>query len=47
LSFIQEGQIDEKDKNIILSSLFRPANAGIIKDESSVTVADIVMPFKK
>jgi len=47
LSFVNEGQIDENDKNLILSSLFRPSNIGIIKDESSVTVADIITAFKK
>lgn len=47
LSFVNEGQIDEKDKKLILSSLFRPSNIGIIKDESSVTVADIITAFKK
>jgi hypothetical protein len=47
LSFVNEGQIDENDKNLILSSLFRPSNIGIIKDESSVTVTDIMMAFKK
>lgn len=47
LSFVKEGQIEETDKNLILSSLFRPSNIGIIQDESSVTVADIVTAFKK
>ncbi|MDD3855207.1 DUF6161 domain-containing protein [Sulfurimonas sp.] len=48
LSFINEGQINnENAKNLILSSLFRPSNIGIIKDESSVTVADIITAFKK
>ncbi|PRN00713.1 DUF6161 domain-containing protein [Aliarcobacter cryaerophilus] len=47
LSFVNEGQINENDKNIILSSLFRPSNIGIINDESSVTVADIITAFKK
>ena len=47
LSFVNEGQINEDDKNLILSSLFRPSNIGIINDESSVTVADIITAFKK
>lgn len=48
LSFVQEGQLkDEKDKQLVLSPLFRPSNIGIIQDESSVTVADIVTAFKK
>ena len=47
LSFVQEGKIEEKDKQLILTSLFRPSNIGIIKDESSVTVTDIITTFKK
>ena len=47
LSFVKEGQIEENDKNLILSSLFRPSNIGIIQDESSVTVSDIITAFKK
>lgn len=47
LSFVNEGQINENDKNLILSSLFRPSNIGIINDESSVTVTDIITAFKK
>jgi len=47
LSFIQEGHgLEEKDKQLIMSSLFRPSNIGIIQDESSVTVADIVSSLK-
>lgn len=49
LSFVQKGQLDDEkeDKKLILSSLFRPSNIGIIQDESSVTVADIITAFKK
>jgi hypothetical protein len=47
LSFVNEGQIDKDDKNLILSSLFRPSNIGIINDESSVTVTDIITALKK
>lgn len=47
LSFIQEGEIEEKDKELILSSLFRQSNIGIIKDESSVTITDIISAVKK
>lgn len=47
LSFIQEGKIEESDKQYILTSLFRSSNIGIIKDESSVTVADMISAFKK
>lgn len=47
LAFVKETEVKEKDKELILSSLFRPSNIGIIKDESSVTVTDIIMAFKK
>ena len=48
LSLIQEGaSYDEKDKKVILDNIFRPTNFGIIKDESSVTVTDIISSFKK
>lgn len=48
LSFIQEGLgLQENDKQLIMSSIFRPSNTGIIKDESSITVADIITSIKK
>lgn len=47
LAFVKETEVKEKDKELILSSLFRPSNIGIIKDESSVTVTDIITAFKK
>jgi hypothetical protein len=49
LSFIENGQLQnlQEDKKLILSSLFRPSNIGIIQDESSVTVTDIITAFKK
>ena len=49
LSFVQKGQLDDEkeDKKLILSSLFRPSNIGIIQDESSVTITDIITAFKK
>lgn len=47
LSFIKEGQaLNDKEREMILPSLFRPSNIGIIKDESSITVADIVSSLK-
>jgi hypothetical protein len=36
-----------KDGKVILDNIFRQTNHGIIKDETSVTVADIVSSFKK
>ncbi|MBP7769858.1 MAG: hypothetical protein KA055_01900 [Aliarcobacter sp.] len=48
LAFVKEGELkDENDKNLVLSPLFRPSNIGIIQDESSVTVSDIITAFKK
>ena len=47
LAFVKETEVKEKDKELILSSLFRPSNIGIIQDESSVTVTDIITAFKK
>ncbi len=48
LSLIKEGSgYDENDKKVILDNIFRPTNHGIIKDESSVTVTDIISSFKK
>lgn len=47
LAFVKETEIKKEDKELILSSLFRPSNIGIIQDESSVTVTDIITAFKK
>jgi len=48
LAFINEGHgLEENDKQLIMTSLFRPSNIGIIKDESSIMVADIITAFKK
>jgi len=47
LALLKEGsgyEID--DKKVILDNIFRPTNFGIIKDETSVTIADIVSSFK-
>lgn len=47
LAFIEQGQgLEENDKQVILSSLFRPSNIGIIKDESSISVGDIISSLK-
>ena len=49
LAFVKEGELKDgnEDKKLILSSLFRPSSIGIIQDESSVTVTDIITAFKK
>lgn len=47
LAFIEQGNgLEENDKQVILSSLFRPSNIGIIKDESSISVGDIISSLK-
>ncbi len=47
LALIKEGSgYDENDKKVILDNIFRPTNFGIIKDESSVTIADVVSSLK-
>lgn len=48
LSLLKEGSgFDEKDKKVMLDNIFRPTNFGIIKDESSVTITDIISSFRK
>ncbi len=48
LVLLEDGKgFEESDKKVILDNIFRQTNHGIIKDETSVTVADIVSSFKK
>ena len=48
LSLIKDGNgYDENDKKVILDNIFRPTNFGIIKDETSLTIADVISSFKK
>ena len=48
LSLMKEGNtLTENDKRIMIESIFRSTNHGIVKDESSVTVTDIISSFKK
>ncbi|RXJ67384.1 hypothetical protein CRV08_10675 [Halarcobacter ebronensis] len=48
IALMQEGNtIKDDDKHIMIESIFRQTNHGIIKDESSVTVTDIISSFKK
>ena len=48
LSLMKEGNaVSENDKKIMIESIFRTTNHGIVKDESSVTVTDIISSFKK
>ena len=48
ISLMQEGNtITDDDKHIMIQSIFRQTNHGIIKDENSVTVTDIISSFKK
>lgn len=48
LALLKEGSgFSDDDKKVILDNIFRPTNHGIIKDESSVTVTDIISSLKK
>lgn len=48
LVLLEDGKgFEENDRKVILDNIFRQTNHGIITDETSVTVADIVSSFKK
>ena len=48
IALMQEGNtIKDDDKHIMIESIFRQTNHGIIKDETSVTVTDVISSFKK
>lgn len=48
LSLLKEGSgFEADDKKVMLDNIFRPTNFGIIKDETSVTIADILSSLKK
>lgn len=48
LVLLEDGKgFKEGDRKVILDNIFRQTNHGIITDETSVTVADIVSSFKK
>ena len=48
LALIKEASgYDENDKKVILDNIFRPTNFGIIKDETNVTLTDVISSFKK
>jgi hypothetical protein len=48
LSLLKEGSgFEPNDKKVMLDNIFRPTNFGIIKDETSVTIADILSSLKK
>ncbi|CAM4008408.1 DUF6161 domain-containing protein [Arcobacter cloacae] len=48
LVLLEDGKgFQETDRKVILDNIFRQTNHGIIKDETSVTVADIVSSFKR
>jgi len=47
LVLLEDGKgFEEDDRKVILDNIFRQTNHGVIKDETSVTVADIVSSFK-
>ncbi|WP_294875972.1 MULTISPECIES: hypothetical protein [unclassified Sulfurospirillum] len=44
---MQEGKgFEQDDKKVILDNVFRPTNHGIIKDEASITISDILSALK-
>lgn len=48
LVLLEDGKgFEENDRKVILDNIFRQTNHGIIKDETSVTMADLVSSFKK
>ncbi len=48
LSLLKEGSgFEADDKKVMLDNIFRPTNFGIIKDETSFTIADILSSLKK
>jgi hypothetical protein len=48
LSLLKEGESFEKeDKKVMLDNIFRPTNFGIISDETSVTLTDVISSLKK
>ena len=48
LILLEDGTgFEEKDRKVILDNVFRQTNHGIITDETSVTIADIVSSFKR
>lgn len=47
LALTKEGQgLSDNDKQLVLQSLFRPINFGIIKDESNFSLIDLLNSFK-
>lgn len=47
LALMQEGKgFEQDDKKVILDNIFRPTNHGIIKDEASITITDILSALK-
>lgn len=47
LALTEEGKgFEQDDKKVILDNIFRPTNHGIIKDEASITISDILSALK-
>ncbi len=47
LALMQEGKgFEQDDRKVILDNVFRPTNHGIIKDEASITLTDILSALK-
>lgn len=48
LALIKEGGgLEENDRKLILEAIFRPSTNGLIKDETNVTLLDLVNAFKR
>lgn len=48
LALINEGAgLENEDRKLILEAIFRPSTNGLIKDESNVTLLDVVKTIKK
>lgn len=47
LALMKEGGLDKDDRVVILDAIFRPSSNGIIKDDTNVTLLDIMNTFKR
>lgn len=48
LALIKEGGgLEENDRKLVLEAIFRPSTNGLIKDETNVTLLDLINAFKK
>lgn len=48
LALLKEGKgFEAEDKKVMLDNIFRPTNIGVIQDETSVTITDVISSLKK